>query len=215
MAFDFKKEYRALYQPKKQPGIIDAPRAHYLAVRGQGNPNQKGGAYQQAISLLYGVAYTIRMSYKTDHQIPGFFEYVVPPLEGFWWQENGAAMDYEKKDQMHFISLIRLPEFATPPEVDWAKEQAARKKKMDCSSVEFLSYEEGLCVQCMHIGSYDDEPATIRSMHEYAAAQGYAVDITAKRFHHEIYLSDPNKCEVGKLKTILRLPIRKNETGEG
>ncbi len=211
MAFDFKKEERALYQPKTQPSIIEVPRMNYLAVRGQGDPNQKDGAYQQAIPLLYGVAYTIKMSYKGDHQIPGFFEYVVPPLEGFWWQEDGAAMDYGKKDQMHFLSLIRLPAFATPQEVEWAKEQAAKKKKQDFSSVEFFSYEEGLCVQCMHMGSYDDEPATVRSLHEYAAAKGYAVDITDARFHHEIYLSDPNKCEVSKRKTVLRLPIRKME----
>ena len=211
MAFDFKKEERALYQPKTQPGIVEVPRMNYLAVRGQGDPNQKDGAYQQAISLLYGVAYTIKMSYKTDHAIPGFFEYVVPPLEGFWWQENGAAMDYEKKDQMHFISLIRLPAFATPQEVDWAKEQAAKKKKMDFSSVEFLSYEEGLCVQCMHIGSYDDEPATVRALHEYAAANGYAIDITDERFHHEIYLSDVRRCKPERMKTVIRHPTKRTE----
>ena len=211
MPFDFKKEYKEFYLPKNKPEIVTVPAANYIAVQGSGDPNEEGGAYQSAIRILYAVAYTLKMSYKTGRKIDGFFEYVVPPLEGFWWQENGAEMDYEKKDQMHFLSLIRLPAFATPQEVEWAKEQAAKKKKQDFSSVEFFSYEEGLCVQCMHMGSYDDEPATVRTLHEYAAANGYAVDITDERFHHEIYLSDPNKCEVSKRKTVLRLPIRKIE----
>ena len=180
---------------------------NYLAVRGQGDPNTEGGDYQNTVGLLYGVAYTLRMSYKGPHKIEGFFDYVVPPLEGFWWQEGVHGMDYARKEDLHFISLIRLPDFVTREDFDWAVAEATRKKKQDFSRVEFLPYHEGLCVQCMHIGSYDDEPETVRRMHEYMQAQGYELDITDTRFHHEIYLSDPRKS--AKPKTVVRHPIRK------
>ena len=195
MAFDYKKEYKEFYMPKNKPSIVKIPKMNYIAVRGEGNPNDENGAYKNAIGLLYGVAYTLKMSYKGPHQIEGFFEYVVPPLEGFWWQEDTKGMDYSRKDDLHFISLIRLPDFVKKEDFDWAINQATQKKKQDFSSVEFLTYDEGICVQCMHIGSYDDEPAT--------------VDITDTRYHHEIYLSDPRKCNVNKLKTVVRHPIKK------
>ena len=211
MAFDFKKEYKEFYMPKNKPEIVNVPKANYIAVRGKGNPNEEGGAYQQAISVLYAVAYTLKMSYKTDYRIEGFFEYVVPPLEGFWWQDDIEGVDYSNKSAFNWISVIRLPDFVSKEDFDWAVETATKKKKLDCSSAEYLTIDEGLCVQCMHIGSYDDEPATVDLMHDYMKANGYELDITDTRYHHEIYLSDPRKCDVSRLKTVVRHPIRKTE----
>ena len=207
MAFDFKKEYKEFYLPKAKPEIINVPKANYIAVRGKGNPNEEGGVYKQALEQLYGIAYTLKMSCKGDYRIEGFFEYVVPPLEGLWWAENGE-IDYAHKEGFCFISMIRLPDFITEKDVHWAIREATRKKKMDFSQVEFLRYDEGLCVQCMHIGSYDDEPATIQSMVEFAQSQGYQIAIDSNRRHHEIYLSDPRKTSADKLKTVIRYPIR-------
>ena len=209
MAFDFKKEYKEFYLPPAGPQIVTVPRANYLAVRGQGDPNEPDGEYQRSIGMLYAVAYTLKMSYKTDHRIEGFFEYVVPPLEGFWWQEGVAGVDYAHKENFRWISVIRLPDFVGEADVQWAVEEAARKKKTDCSRVELLSYDEGLCVQCMHIGPYDNEPATVSAMHEYMERQGYVPDINDKRLHHEIYLSDARKVPPEKRKTVIRHPIRK------
>lgn len=212
MAFDFKKEYKEFYMPKKVPSIVEVPKMNYIAVRGKGNPNEEGGDYKNSIGLLYATAFTIKMSYKGTHKIDGYFEYVVPPLEGFWWQEGiDGSIDYNNKDAMCFISLIRLPDFVTKEDFDWAVREATLKKGNDYSKVEFLSYDEGLCVQCMHIGSYDDEPATIDLMHEFMKENGYVLDISEKRFHHEIYLSDPRRCDASKLKTVLRHPIKKGK----
>lgn len=208
MAFDYKKEYKEFYMPKNKPGIIEIPQMNYIAVRGKGNPNDEAGEYKQSIGLLYAIAFTIKMSYKGTHKIDGYFEYVVPPLEGFWWQDGITGIDYNKKEEMNFISLIRLPEFVTEDEFKWAVEEATKKKNQDFSKVEFLTYNEGLCVQCMHIGSYDNEPATIELMNNYAQENGYETEITDKRFHHEIYLSDPRRCDVSKLKTVIRHPIK-------
>ena len=209
MAFDFKKEYKEYYLPKNKPSIVDVPKMNYIAVRGKGNPNEENGDYQNTLGLLYGVAYTIKMSHKGDHKIDGFFKYVVPPLEGFWWQDGKDGIDYDHKEALNFISIIRLPDFVTKADFDWAIEEATKKKKQDFSRVEFLTYDEGLCVQCMHIGSYDDEPATVELMHKFAEDNGYKLDITDTRYHHEIYLSDPRKCDVSKLKTVIRHPVRK------
>lgn len=209
MAFDYKKEYKEFYLPPKQPGIVEIPKMNFLAVRGKGDPNEENGEYKRAMELLYGIAYTIKMSYKGEHIIEGFFEYVVPPLEGLWWQEGIRGVDYSRKDLFQWISLIRLPDFVKESDFEWALEEAARKKKIDFSQVEFFPYDEGLCVQCMHLGSYDNEPATIRQMETYAQEHGYAIDITNKRHHHEIYLSDPRKTEAAKLKTVIRHPVRK------
>ena len=211
MAFDYKKEYKEFYMPPKKPTIVEVPEMNFLAVRGCGNPNEEGGAYQAAVGLLYAVAYTIKMSYKGEHKIDGFFEYVVPPLEGLWWQEGVHGVDYSRKADFRWISLIRLPEFVTKAVFDWAVREATEKKQRDFSRVEFFSWDEGLCVQCMHIGSYDDEPATVDLMHDYMKANGYELDITDTRYHHEIYLSDPRKCDVSRLKTVVRHPIRKTE----
>lgn len=209
MAFDYKKEYKEFYIPKNVPTIIDIPKMNYIAVRGKGNPNDESGEYKESISLLYGIAFTIKMSYKGPYKIDGYFEYVVPPLEGFWWQDGIKGMDYHRKDELNFISLIRLPDFVTKKDFDWAIEEATKKKKQDYSKVEYLTYEEGTCVQCMHIGSYDDEPKTIELMHQYIENNDYELDITETRFHHEIYLSDPRKCDISKLKTVIRHPIKK------
>lgn len=209
MAFDFKKEYKEFYMPKNKPSIVTVPSMNYLAVRGQGNPNIEGGQYQQSIGLLYGIAYTIKMSKMGDYRIEGYYDYVVPPLEGFWWQDGVQGVDYARKAEFKWISVIRLPDFVSRADFDWAIGEATRKKQTDFSKVEFMTYDEGLCVQCMHIGPYDDEPATVALMHEYMERQGYALDITDKRLHHEIYLSDARKVAPEKLKTVVRHPIKK------
>ncbi len=209
MAFDYKKEYKELYMPKNKPEIVTVPKMNYIAVRGKGNPNEEGGTYQNAISVLYAVAYTLKMSYKTDYKIEGFFEYVVPPLEGFWWQEDNAGVDYTDKSKFNWISVIRLTDFVSQKDFDWAVETASKKKRLDCSSAEFLSIDEGLCVQMMHLGAFDDEPATVAIMDEYIKQNGYTNDMNQERLHHEIYLSDARKVAPEKWKTVIRHPIKK------
>ncbi|MBQ8161891.1 MAG: GyrI-like domain-containing protein [Clostridia bacterium] len=211
MAFDFKKEYREFYMPKSKPALVTVPPMQYLAVRGQGDPNQEDGEYHRAIGLLYGVAYTIRMSQKGGHLIQGFFDYVVPPLEGFWWQDGVTGVDYTHKEQFRWISVIRLPDFVTVDDVIWAREEAARKKNLDTSGVELFRYDEGVCVQCMHVGPYDDEPETVEMMHRFMESEGYTLDISELRLHHEIYLSDARRTAPEKLKTVIRHPVRECE----
>lgn len=209
MAFDFKKEYREFYLPKSKPEIINVPAVNYIAVRGKGDPNEEGGDYKQAIGVLYAVAYTVKMSKMGSHRMEGYFDFVVPPLEGFWWQEGIDGIDYSNKASFHWISVIRLPEFVTREEFSWAVAEAAEKKKLDCSKAELLTVEEGLCVQIMHIGSYDDEPASIALMDAYLAENGYANDMSGRRLHHEIYLNDARKTAPEKRKTVIRHPIKK------
>lgn len=227
MAFDFKKEYKEFYMPKNEPEIVKIPPMNYVAVRGKGNPNVECGDYQQAISILYAVAYTLKMSYKTDYKIEGFFEYVVPPLEGFWWQgeqhpvdaemrtdrtdrrENVKGIDYSNKDTFNWISVIRLPDFITEKDFAWAVQTATKKKKIDCSPAEFLTIDEGLCVQIMHKGSFDSEPATVALLEDYLKEQGYENNINEQRLHHEIYMSDARKVAPEKWKTVIRHPIKK------
>ncbi len=210
MAFDYKKEYKEFYLPTMKPEILEIPPMNFLAVRGSGDPNAEVGEYKRAINLLYGIAYTLKMSYKTDYKIKGFFEYVVPPLEGFWWMEGIQGMDYTQKDKFQWISVIRLPDFIGKEDFEWALKEATRKKKEDFSKAEFLYYEEGLCVQCMHVGPFDDEPATVEAMNEFIKVEGYTNDLTDIRYHHEIYLSDFRKCAPEKQKTVIRHPIKKN-----
>lgn len=209
MAFDFKKEYKEYYMPKNKPSIVTIPKMNYIAVRGKGNPNKEDGTYQNAVGILYAIAYTLKMSYKTDYKIEGFYEYVVPPLEGFWWQDDVKGVDYSNKDGFNWISVMRLPDFITQKDFKWAIETATKKKKLDCSSAEFLTIDEGLCAQIMHIGAFDDEPATVAIMDEYISQNGYNKDINDVRLHHEIYLSDPRKNDVSKLKTVIRHPIKR------
>ncbi len=209
MAFDFKKEYKEFYMPGKKPMLVAVPPANYIAVRGQGDPNQEDGDYQQAIGILYAIAYTLKMSYKTDYRMDGFFEYVVPPLEGFWQQEGTIGVDYSRKEAFHWISVIRLPDFVQEKDFRWAVETAAKKKKLDCSTAEFLHIDEGLCVQILHQGSYDSEPESMALMDAFLQEQGYANDLGAERLHHEIYLSDPRKTPPEKWKTVIRHPVRR------
>ncbi len=212
MAFDFKKEYKEFYMPKNKPEIVTVPGMNYIAVRGSGDPNREDGEYRQSIGLLYGIAFTIKMSRKSGHQLEGYFDYVVPPLEGFWWQDGVDGIDYAHKEAFHWISVIRLPDFVTEEDFRWAAGEAEKKKKQDFSGAEFLTVEEGLCVQCLHIGSYDDEPATVAMMHAFAEQQGYEPDLTDRRLHHEIYLSDARKVAPEKRKTVIRHPIKRKET---
>ena len=209
MPFDYKKEYKAFYLPPKTPEILSVPPMNFVAVRGKGDPNEEAGEYKAAMEILYGIAYTIKMSKKGDRQIEGYFDYVVPPLEGFWWQERIVGVDYSRKADFCWISVIRLPDFVTRADFDWAVQEATRKKKTDFSKAEFFTYDEGLCVQCMHIGPYDDEPQTVEQMHRFAEQQGYTVEITETRYHHEIYLSDARKTVPEKLRTVIRHPIKK------
>ena len=209
MAFDFKKEYIEFYMPKNKPEIVNVPKANYIAVKGKGDPNEEGGAYQQAIGVLYAIAYTLKMSYKTDYKIDGFFEYVVPPLEGFWWQDGVDGVDYTDKSAFNWISVIRLPDFVTEADFEWAVEVATKKKKLDCSGAEYLQIEEGLCVQIMHHGPFDNEPATVTLMDAYLDQNGYANDFSQSRLHHEIYLSDARKVEPEKWKTVIRHPVKR------
>ena len=209
MAFDFKKEYKEFYMPKNKPEIVKIPPMNYVAVRGKGNPNVEGGDYQQAISILYAVAYTLKMSYKTDYKIEGFFEYVVPPLEGFWWQDNIKEIDYGNKAAFNWISVIRLPDFISERDFAWAIQTATKKKKIDCSPAEFLTIDEGLCVQIMHLGSFDSEPTTVALMENYLKEQGFVNDLNEQRLHHEIYMSDARRVAPEKWKTVIRHPIKK------
>ncbi len=209
MAFDFKKEYKAFYMPKNRPELVTVPPANYLAVRGAGDPNEADGPYQLAIAMLYAVAYTLKMSYMTDRPIAGFYAYVVPPLEGFWWQAEGGTVDFANKAGFRWLSVLRLPEFITETDVAWAIDTATAKKKLDCSAVEFLTIEEGLCVQAMHLGPYDDEPATLARMAAFLTENGYVEDHSETRRHHEIYLSDPRKSPPEKWKTVIRIPVKK------
>ena len=208
MALDYKKEYKEFYMPKNKPGIIEIPKMNYIAVRGKGNPNEENGEYKSSIGLLYGIAFTIKMSYKGNHDIAGYFQYVVPPLEGLWWQDGIKGVDYTKKEELNWISMIRLPEFVTEDVFSWAKAEAEEKKQRDFSGAEFFTYDEGLCVQCMHVGPYDDEPRTIAAMEELTAVMGYEADLSDRRLHHEIYLSDPGRCAAKNLRTVIRQPIK-------
>lgn len=211
MAFDYKKEYKEFYLPKNKPEIVEVPEMNFVAVRGKGDPNEENGEYKKAMEILYGIAFTIKMSKMGDHRIDGYFDYVVPPLEGFWWQEGFNGIDYAHKEDFQWISLIRLPDFVTKEDFDWAVAEATAKKKKDFSKAEFFIYKEGLSVQCMHIGPYDYEPETVAKMTEFANAQGFETDITESRYHHEIYLSDARKTAPEKLKTVIRHPIKRSE----
>lgn len=209
MAFDYKKEYKEFYLPGKKPQIVEIPGMNFIAVRGKGDPNQEGGDYKRAIGLLYGIAFTIKMSKKGSHAIQGYFDYVVPPLEGFWKQEGIEGFDYGRKEEFQWISVIRLPDFVQREDFRWAVEEAERKKKQDFSKVEFLTIREGLCVQCMHIGPFDEEPETVAQMDQFIRAQGYVNDFSDSRLHHEIYLSDARRIPAEKWRTVIRHPIRK------
>ncbi len=208
MAFDYKKEYKEFYLPKNRPELVRIPQMNFIAVRGSGDPNEEGGAYKASIGLLYGIAFTIKMSKKGSRAIEGYFDYVVPPLEGFWWQEGICGFDYTRKEDFRWISVIRLPDFVTEEDFDWAVAEAETKKKTDFSKVEFLTLEEGLCVQCMHVGPFDEEPATVEKMDRYLIENGYENDFSDQRLHHEIYLSDARRVAPERWRTVIRHPVK-------
>ena len=209
--FDYKKEYKEFYMPANKPSIVTVPKMNYIAVRGKGNPNDESGEYKDSIGLLYAIAFTIKMSYKGSHKIDGYFEYVVPPLEGLWWTDNAITDDFTDKSAFRWIAMIRVPDFVEEDDVEWAKREVLRKKRLDCSSLYYMSFEEGLCSQIMHTGSYDTEPVSLDIIAKYIESNGYMKDITAARRHHEIYLSDPRKCSPEKMKIVLRIPVAKRK----
>lgn len=209
MAFDYKKEYKEFYMPKAKPEVVNVPEMRFVAVQGAGDPNEEGGAYKKAVEMLYSVAYTIKMSKMGSHKMDGYFDFVVPPLEGLWGQKGVEGVNLDDKSTFEWVSMIRIPDFVTPEEFEWAKAEAARKKGLDLEKVQYRVMEEGLCIQCLHVGPYDDEPATMALMEQFAAAEGYAEDHSDERRHHEIYLSDPRKTLPERLKTVLRMPVKK------
>ena len=215
MAFDYKKEYKEFYLAGKSRQIVEIPAMNFIGGRGTGNPNGEDGDYKAAIGLLYGIAFTIKMSRKNSHEIQGYFDYVVPPLEGFWWQDGTEGIDYGRKEAFQWISVIRLPDFVQKADFDWAVAEAERKKKQDFSRAEFLTLEEGLCVQCMHIGAFDDEPETVALMDRFVRENGYRNDFSGERMHHEIYLSDARRVPAEKWRTVIRHPVKKLEGGAG
>jgi len=209
---DYKKAYPDLYQSPARPILLTVPPLDFIMVEGRGDPNEENGAYQQAVGLLYALSYTVKMSKMGGNPPAGYFDYVVPPLEGLWWMADGSpGVDYQNKAGFAWISMIRQPEFVNPELFAWACQEAARKKKLDPSPARLERFDEGLCVQCLHTGAYDDEPGTLARMEAFIAANGLANDIGPSRRHHEIYLSDPRKCDVSRLKTVVRHPIRKAE----
>lgn len=214
MAFDYKKEYREFYMPKRTPEIVEIPEMNFAVVRGSGDPNEADGEYKAAIGLLYAVAFTIKMSKKGDHRIDGYFDYVVPPLEGFWWQKGICGVDYGQKALFQWISMIRLPDFVTEKDFLWAVAEAERKKKQDFSKVQFLTVKEGLCVQCLHIGPFDEEPATVALMDRYLQENDYKNDFSENRRHHEIYLSDARRVAPERWRTVIRHPVKRQSHPE-
>ena len=208
MAFDFRKEYREFYLPKNTPSVVSVPAMNFIAVRGSGDPNREDSEYKKAVGLLYGIAFTVKMSKLGDHRMEGYFDFVVPPLEGLWRQDGVTGVDVGRKEDFRWISMIRLPDFVTEAEFAWAVREAERKKTEDFSKAEFFRYDEGLCVQCMHLGPFDDEPETVRLMHRFMEEQGFSLDISEHRLHHEIYLSDARKTAPEKLRTVIRHPVR-------
>lgn len=206
---DFKKVYKQFYMPKKMPTIIDVPTFNYIAIEGKGNPNEQDGEYQEALQLLYAIVFTIKMSKMGEHKLDDYYEYVMPPLEGLWWMPGKEGIDYQNKQDFHFVSMIAQPDFVDEEVFVWACEEVEKKKGLDTSKAKFISMNEGCCVTCMHLGSYDDEPATLDQMHKFADEMGYEFDLSDERKHHEIYLSDPRKGNPEKLKTVIRVPIRR------
>lgn len=215
---DYKKEFPDLYLPKTKGMIIDIPPIPYIMVRGKGDPNEENGAYKQTMQILYGLSFTIKMSKKGTHIIEGYHDYVVPPLEGLWWMNDLDYIDFEHKEKFEWISMIRLPDYATKEVFDWACGELRKKHpEIDFSHTTYEVFEEGICAQIMHKGPYDEEPATIEKLHRFIEEEGYVVDVDSiattgqLRKHHELYLSDPRKSKPENLKTVIRLPIRKGD----
>ncbi len=208
MTIDFKKTDKNLYLPKDKPMIIDVPEMLFIMIDGKGDPNNNQ-SYNEAVEILYGLSYTIKMSIKKGINIPGFYDYVVPPLEGLWWIEEGE-FDLKFRDNWLWTSMIRQPEFVTQDVFQWAVDSFHKKKPdLQVERAKLKTFSEGLCVQMMHIGLYADEPVTLEIMKEFMYSNNLVDETGNKRKHHEIYLSDPNKTEPNSLKTVLRHPVVK------
>lgn len=208
---DYKKKYKDLYVPKAKPMLIEVPEMVFIQVEGKGDPNTCE-EYKNAMDILYGLSYTIKMSKKSDEKIEGYFEYVVPPLEGLWWVDDAAfdGKNITDKNRFCWISMIRQPEFVTEEVFAWAKESLAKKKpELDLSTTKRITYTEGLCAQVMHTGPYDEEPATIEKLENFIQESGYILDVGGERYHHEIYLGDPRRTKPERLRTVIRHPVRK------
>lgn len=208
---DYKKEYKDLYQPAVKPSLIDVPEMRFIAVDGEGDPNTCP-AYKEAMEILYGLSFTIKMSKMSGAQPEGYFEYVVPPLEGLWYSDgvDFDGLNVTDKNKFKWVSMIRQPEFVTEEVFEWAKVSLAKKKpQLDLSKSRFMRFTEGLCVQIMHKGPYDSEPESIMKLKRFAEDNGLTEDFSAERLHHEIYLSDPRKCAPERLRTVIRHPVRK------
>lgn len=202
---DYKKKFKDLYLPKTKPMKVEVPKIQFIMIDGKGNPNQEDSEYSKAVGILYALSYTIKMS---SRNINGYFDYVVPPLEGLWWMDDIAGVDYSRKDEFCWTSMIRQPEFVTEDVFKWACEEVKKKKGLDTSIARLETYDEGRCVQCMHIGEFDNEPETVRKIDDFIKENDLQNDIGAKKKHHEIYLSDPRKCNRAKMKTVLRIPVK-------
>jgi len=209
MAKDYKKEYKDLYLPKTKPMIVDIPEMQFVAIEGKGDPNDKNGEYFKAMQILYSIQFTIKMSKMGNNKLNGYFDYVVPPLEGLWWFDNNEKISSKNKSKYNWISMIRLPEFVDKNIFKWACDEVLNKKNIETKNAKFLKIKEGLCVQCMHMGSYDDEPKTIDLIEKFIEENNLKNDIAEKRRHHEIYLSDPRKTAIEKLRTVIRIPVKK------
>lgn len=203
---DYKKEYKDLYLPKNEPAFVEVPPISFFMADGHGDPN--GAEYQNAVSVLYALTFTVKMSKMSGKQPQGYFEYVVPPLEGLWGCDDGP-FDLQRRDAWSWTSMIRQPEFVTQAVFEAVLAEAkAKKPELDFSGTRFAAYDEGPCVQVMHTGPYSAEPDSIERIGHFIAAHGWQDDCGGPRHHHEIYLSDPRRCAPEKLRTVLRHPVR-------
>lgn len=212
---DYKKEFKDLYMPKKKPTLIEVPAMNFIMIDGKGDPNEENGEYSKAVELLYALCYTIKMSKKGQNKIEGYFEYVVPPLEGLWWCDEGK-IEFLDKSKFHWTSMIRQPEFVTDEVFKWSCSEVLKKKpQLDISKARFRVLKEGLCVQMMHIGPFDNETETVNEIEDYIEKSNLRNAISEVnddgriRRHHEIYLSDPRKIDKQKIKTVLRIPVER------
>ncbi len=212
---DYKKQFKQLYQPKLVPSVVDVPQMKFIAIDGKGNPNDENGEYQSAVQTLYALSYAIKTMPKSGNTPSDYLEYVVPPLEGLWWLTDSDEFDYGSKSKFCWTSMIRQPEFVTEEVFRTSCEITAKKKQhLELGGARLVTVTEGLCVQCMHIGSFDDEPATLEKIKAFITEHGLQRDLSDTRRHHEIYLSDPRKVDAQKMKTVLRYPVINNKGDE-
>lgn len=198
---DLYKLHKAEYVAPKKPVVVDTRKAQYLAISGRGAPG--GEAFQAKIGALYAMAFTIKMTRKFE----GKGDYVISKLEGQYWTDP-EDLDFQKArpEQLNWRLLIRTPDFVGKRDLESAASKLTEKGKGEgVNEVERVSLSEGKCVQLLHVGPYDKEPETVEKMMAFAELEGWAVNGR----HHEIYLSDPRRVAPEKLRTILRMPVRK------